>query len=117
MVTTGPSAYRALEAAQEMDGKAGVYNFRYVKPLDEDMLDMIASSYEAILTVEDGSLKGGLYGAVCEYLSGSGKNIVIEGIGIPNRFIPQGSQKEERHECGLDKDGICERIEEILSKF
>lgn len=117
VVTTGPSAYRALEAAQEMDGKAGVYNFRYVKPLDEDMLDMIASSYDAILTVEDGSLKGGLYGAVCEYLSGSGKNIVIEGIGIPDRFIPQGSQKEERHECGLDKDGICERIEEILSKF
>lgn len=113
IVATGPSVYRAMEAASGHDGKVGVYNFRFIKPLDTCMLDSIASEYEDIITVEDGSMAGGLYGAVCEYLAGKSR---VHGIGIPDRFIVQGRQSEERKECGLDKEGIERKIEEILTK-
>lgn len=117
VLTAGPLAYRALEAAESFGDKVGVYSFRFIKPLDTGMLEHIRTAYDAILTVEDGSLKGGLYGAVCEELSGNRDRIPVEGLGIPDRFIIQGSQKEERRECGLDKDGISMKIEEMLSKF
>lgn len=116
VITTGPSAYRALEAAEEFTGKVGVYNFRFLKPLDTGKLEEIGSRYNKIITVEDGCLKGGLYSAVCEYFAGRDNRPQIEGSGIPDRFIARGTQKEEWAECGIDTEGIQKRIKNILQK-
>lgn len=117
VVAAGPVVNRALEAAAGFDGRVGVYNFRFIKPLDTEMLDRIASTYKYILTVEDGSLKGGLYGGVCEYLSPKAAGRPVEGLGIPDRFIVQGRQNDERKECGIDTDGIRGKLEEIFRKL
>lgn len=116
VITTGPSAYRALEAAKEFPGQVGVYNFRFLKPLDTNMLDEIGSRYRNIVTVEDGCLMGGLYSAVCEHFASIGCRPSIEGAGIPDKFITRGTQKEERAECGIDCEGIQKRIKNILQK-
>ena len=119
-LTLGPMAYRALEAAKRFEEEGhpapAVYDLRYLKPLDTRLLDGIASRFEAVITVEDGSLKGGLYGAVCEYLAAQDRKVTVRGIGIPDRFIPQAPQDEERRECGLDAAGILAQLQKLAEK-
>ena len=114
VVAIGPCVHRALEAAGQFESRVGVYNFRFLKPLDTEMLDSIAKNYKKIITVEDGSLKGGLYGAVCEYLADKAPGVLVTGIGAPDRFITHDTQAAQRRECGIDAEGISEKIQEIL---
>lgn len=114
VVSCGPAAYEALRAAEEYAGKVGVYNFRFVKPLDCEALDGIAARYERIVTVEDGTLLGGLYGAVCEYVLARGYDIKVEGIGIPDRFISQARQTKQLADCGIDYEGIKKSLSKYL---
>lgn len=109
VLTLGPVASEALAAAEAFEKESGmsvaVYDVRYLKPIDTDILKAAAATGR-IITVEDGSVKGGLYSEVCERLAGEAPEVRIKGIGIPDRFILQGRQAEERAECGLDMDGI-----------
>jgi 1-deoxy-D-xylulose-5-phosphate synthase len=114
VVAIGPTVHRALEAAGQFEGRVGVYNFRFLKPLDTEMLDKIAKTYKKIITVEDGSLKGGLYGAVCEYLADKAPGVSVTGIGAPDQFIEHDTQAAQRRECGIDAEGISRKISEIL---
>ena len=114
VVSCGPAAYDALRAAEEYAGKVGVYNFRFIKPLDCEALDGIAARYERIVTVEDGTLLGGLYGAVCEYVLSRGYDIKVEGIGIPDRFISQARQIRQLADCGIDYEGIKKSLSKYL---
>ncbi|MBQ3722089.1 MAG: 1-deoxy-D-xylulose-5-phosphate synthase [Bacteroidales bacterium] len=120
VLTLGPLAYRALEAARQFEQEGhpapAVYDLRYLKPLDTALLDEIASRFGSILTVEDGSLKGGLYGAVCEFLAERDRKATVRGIGIPDRFIPQARQDEERRGCGLDSAGILAELQKLAEK-
>lgn len=113
IVAAGPVVNRALEAAGDFPGKVGVYNFRYIKPLDTEMLARIARTYKYIVTAEDGTLKGGLFGAVSEWAAGMPDAPVIEGVGIPDRFMLQDSQSAQRAECGLD----AESLKKVCKKF
>ncbi|MBP5488878.1 MAG: 1-deoxy-D-xylulose-5-phosphate synthase [Bacteroidales bacterium] len=114
VLAIGPSVHSALKAAEAFGDKVGVYNFRFLKPLDTDMLGKIAKSYKKIITVEDGSLKGGLYGAVCECLADKASGVSVTGIGAPDRFISHDTQAAQRKECGIDAEGISKKISEIL---
>ena len=120
ILTLGPFAGKAVEAAllcKEMHGfTPAVYNMRFLKPLDEGLLKEVGKRFHKIITVEDGSILGGLFGAVSEFFASSPEGITIEGIGIPDRFIPHASQKQQRASCGLDTEGICGRIEEMIKK-
>ena len=113
VIGTGPAVNRALEAAEGFGGKVGVYNFRFVKPLDTEMLEHIAKSCRRIVTVEDGAVKGGLFGAVSEYLAEHAPGVPVTPVGIDDRFVAQASQAEQRSECNLDKKGL----EKIFQKF
>ena len=112
----GPTVNRALEAAKDLNGRVAVFDLRFLKPLDEEILKE-AGRFKAILTVEDGSLKGGLFGAVSEYFASKADAPVIEGAGIPDRFISQDSQKGQREACGLDADSLRERLNGLLKNL
>lgn len=105
VICAGPVVYRALEAAEacrkEMGWSPSIYNIRYIKPVDVDLLEEICRKYRKIITVEDGTVIGGLYGAVCEYASSLDRPVTVQAVGIPDRYIGQASQKEQREECGL----------------
>lgn len=117
VLALGPVANRALEAAQrhKSDYWVGpsVYDMRFLKPLDQDIMEEV-SSYKAILTVEDGSLKGGLYGAVSEYFSARPDAPIIKGVGIPDKFVVQDTQKAQREECGLDTESLFDLLREMM---
>ena len=116
VLTIGPSAYAALEAAKAFPGKVGVYNFRFLKPIDEDALARIINRYRAIVTVEDGSVKGGLFGAVSEYVASHGGRLGVEGVGVPDRFITHARQSEQKCLCGMDVENLSKKIQKILEK-
>lgn len=116
IVAIGPVVGRAVEAARAFPGKVGVYNFRFLKPLDEELLRGIASRYRQLITVEDGSLKGGLYGAVCEFLQSEGLGTRVEGIGVPDMFVPQGRQADEMASCGIDAKGIEKSLKKVFEE-
>ena len=105
VICAGPSANRAMEAAAAIKEAKGwnpsVYNIRYIKPLDTELIDKICQSHQSIITVEDGTIIGGLRGAVAEYVSAKWPAIKVIPVGIPDRYISQGTQSELREECGL----------------
>ena len=124
VIAAGPSANRALEAAEEIRERTGwnptIYNIRYVKPVDEDLLNEAMSTHKAIVTIEDGCITGGLYGAVTEFTSRKSGPVPVIPIGIPDRYISQGTQDELREECGLTTGEIARTLmaerEKILKK-
>ncbi len=121
VIAAGPVANRAVEAAEDIRKKEGwnpaIYNIRYIKPLDGDLMKEVSEKYRAVVTVEDGSIIGGLYGAVAEYLSGAGSPMPVSAIAIPDRYLSQGTQKELREECGLTKDGIVKAVVKEFEKI
>lgn len=119
VIAVGPVVNRALEAVKMMEesgsdaAAVGVYDFRFIKPLDEEMLEYIAGRYETVLTVEDGCLKGGFFGAVTEYYASAGRSVRVAGIGVPDEFVPHSRQADQRKKCGMDAEGICRKILEL----
>ena len=117
VLALGPCACRAVEAAEKCLTETGlepsVYDMRFLKPLDTSILEEV-SSCRAILTVEDGALKGGLFGAVSEYFAGRPESPVIKGAGIPDRFIANAPQSAQREECGIDTDGILDLLVQMI---
>ncbi|MBR6731592.1 MAG: 1-deoxy-D-xylulose-5-phosphate synthase [Bacteroidales bacterium] len=116
VIAAGPSANRAVEAAEEMKQETGknpaIYNIRYIKPLDLGLLEEVSERFERIVTIEDGTVIGGLFGAVSEYFAGTGKTLPISPIAIEDRYLSQGTQNELREECNLTK----ERMKVIFEK-
>ena len=109
VLALGPVANRALEAARrhKIDywSCPAVYDMRWLKPLDTDILEEV-SRFKAIVTLEDGCLKGGLFGAVSEYFAARPDAPVIKGVGIPDRFIPQATRNQQLEDCGLDTESL-----------
>ena len=121
IIAAGPCVNRAIEAADKFRSAHGsgpsVYNARFIKPLDTEMVKEAFSRHDTIITVEDGCLKGGLFGAISEEAAGFGKQVRVVGIGIPDRFMAQGTQKELREECLMDSEGIYRTIESEMTKI
>ena len=116
----GPVVNTALAAARrhKTDYWVGpaVYDMRFLKPLDAEIMEE-AGKYKAIITVEDGSLKGGLFGAVCEYFAARENAPLVKGVGIPDRFMPQDTQKAQRAACGMDEESLFELILSMMKNI
>lgn len=114
VLTLGPLGNEAAKAIDELDekrqGKVGLYNMRFVKPLDTQLLDEISLKYKKIITVEDGVRIGGFGSAVLEYLSDKACHIPVIRMGIPDKFIEHGTPAELYRLTALDKDAIREIV-------
>ena len=78
----------------------------FVKPLDEEILHQVGKKYKRIITLEDGCITGGFGSAVLEFMADNGYAPRIKRLGIPDRFIAQGSVKELHRLCGIDEESI-----------
>ena len=90
------------------------YDIRFLKPLDEELLHEIFKNFRKIITVEDGTIIGGLGSAVLEFMADNNYKSNIKRLGIPDRFIEQGTITELHKECGYDTEGIIKTVKEIL---
>lgn len=112
IISIGHSGNDALSAAQALEEKnvsAAVYDMRFLKPLDTDLIDEIADrKFKKIITVEDGVRIGGLGSAVEEYLVQKHPEMAsrIKILGIPDRFVSHGTVDQLKHDCFIDAEAI-----------
>jgi 1-deoxy-D-xylulose-5-phosphate synthase len=93
----------------------GHYDMRFAKPLDEAMLHEVFSKYNKIITVEDGTVVGGIGAAILEFMAAHGYKAEIRILGIPDRIVEHGSQKELHKECHYDADAIAATAREMMN--
>ena len=102
----GIDALHAVQRAREAGIQAALYDMIFVKPLDEEILHQVGKKYKRIITLEDGCITGGFGSAVLEFMADNGYAPRIKRLGIPDRFIAQGSVKELHRLCGIDEESI-----------
>lgn len=115
VITLGPIGTTVAEAIRQAEAqKPGLsiahYDLRFLKPLDEMMLTIIAQRFQHIFTIEDGSRVGGMGSAVLEWMDDHGYSPEVIRLGLPDHFIEHGTVEELRQIVGLDTHSICERI-------
>ncbi len=84
------------------------YDLRFVKPLDEEMLHEVFKNYNKIITVEDGTIVGGMGSAILEFMAQHRYNAQVTMLGIPDKIIEHGSLKELHRECNFDAKAIAD---------
>ncbi len=112
--TPGISASRAVKALNKEGHSVAHYDMRFVKPLDEKLLHEIFQKFDKIITVEDGVIQGGFGSAVLEFMADHQYKAKIVRLGVPDRFIEQGTQEELTRECGYDQKGIFQSAIDLL---
>lgn len=103
---------QAIERTKDRS-KFAHYDMRYVKPLDEKLLLEIFKKFSKIITVEDGVKKGGFGSAVLEYAASLGYKGDIEILGIPDKFIEQGSVEQLQEISGINVEGLRKKLESM----
>lgn len=98
----------SLVAAEKLN--ASVANMRFVKPLDVELVKQLATSHDALVTVEEGCIMGGAGSAVAEALAAAGIVKPLLQLGLPDRFIDHGEVSHLLASCGLDAEGIAASI-------
>lgn len=106
---------QAMEVAEKIN--ATVVDMRFVKPIDEARIIEMAQSHTLIVTLEENAIQGGAGSAVAEVLNAHQKNTALLQLGLPDFFIPQGTQQEIMADLGLDAKGIEEKIQHFLKNL
>ncbi|MBQ6957702.1 MAG: 1-deoxy-D-xylulose-5-phosphate synthase [Bacteroidales bacterium] len=114
LLSIGAVGTMGAEAVERASREHGIevlhYDMRFLKPLDLAALEDACAKARHIITLEDGACTGGLYSAVAEYIAGHGLPCTLTGLGIPDRFIEQGTPAELYADCGYDVKGILSAI-------
>ncbi len=115
LLVFGTLLANAIEAAESLD--ATLVNMRFVKPLDEELLDTIAQQHRFLVTLEENVIMGGAGSAVNEYLHQRGHTLPILNLGLPDQFTQQGDVPTLLNLYGLDPSGILNSIKTALHQL
>ena len=115
VLSIGPIGNNVTRAIAELRDSVSVahYDMRFLKPLDESILDEVGRKFKRIITVENGVRNGGMGSAVTEWMSDHGYEPHIKRLGLPDRFVQHGKVSELQAIVGIDKDGIIKAIQEL----
>ena len=113
IIAVGTMANVALRATERTSKSVAVYDLRYIKPLDTEMLDHIGSRFSKVITIEDGAVRGGVGEAIAAYLSRQGYTPRVKNLGIGDTFVEHGKPTELYAECAYDEAALIETIETI----
>lgn len=110
----GNFAVEACTALKKSGVDAAHYDMRFVKPLDEKLLHEVFAKHSKVITVEDGTIVGGLGSAVLEFMADHGYQAEVKRLGIPDHWVEHGEQPELWKECGFDTDAIIATAKEMV---
>jgi len=120
VITIGPIGNTAAKAIDSLQGKdkpsVAHYDLRFLKPLDEELLNEIGRKFKRIITIEDGIRKGGMGTAVLEWMSEHDYTPIIHRLGLPDNFVEHGKVSELQAIVGIDQKGIQKAILEMSRK-
>ena len=117
ILSLGPIGNLVTEAISLLDLEhisVAHYDMRFLKPLDQKLLDKVFSRFDKVITVEDASTVGGLGSAVIEHMNDNNYKAKVLRLGIPDRFVEHGTQEELYHECGFDTTGIVAAAKSMI---
>jgi 1-deoxy-D-xylulose-5-phosphate synthase len=118
-LTIGPIG-KLMEGVVEAAATNGVsvahYDMRFLKPIDEDILREVGENFKYIVTLEDGTVKGGLGCAVAEYMAQNGYTPQMKVLGIPDSFIEHGTPEQLYRICAMDAENVLAAIMEFKKK-
>lgn len=115
VLSTGAIGNNVIAALNELENPENIahYDFPFIKPLDTNLLNKILTSFNHIITIEDGSKIGGLGSAVLEYATANSFTKKIEILGIPDTFIEHGTVIEQQHFCEIDVKSLVSLFSNI----
>lgn len=113
--TIGTNVREACESLHEQGIEVAHYDMIFLKPIDEEILQEVASRYRKIITVEEGTTSGGLGGAVAEWLTERGIAMQVVRMGVPDTFVDQGTVKQLHELCHLDAASIENQVKQLLN--
>ena len=120
IAAVGHTVIPALRAAQDLVSlgiNAAVVNARFVKPLDGNLFRDLLIKVPRLITVEDHVISGGFGSALVEFLADEGvTGVEVKRLGVPDRFIPHGTQDELKKICGFDKDAIAQAALQMMRR-
>lgn len=111
--TEGAKAIQSFEQ-QHPDVSIAHYDLRFLKPLDETLLQEVGEHFSRIVTLEDGVRMGGMGSAVLEWLDDHHFTPQVVRLGLPDEFVEHGMVSELRHIVGLDAESICATFNELM---
>lgn len=111
VLSFGPLGVEVQKAISDTTLSVAHYDMRFVKPLDEELLDEVGRKFKRIVTVEDGSREGGFGSAVLEWMSDHGYTPQMKRLGLPDRFVEHGTVAELQKITGIDAESIKKAVE------
>lgn len=118
ILTIGHPGNFAVQACKTLNAEGlrpAIYDMRFAKPLDEELLHEIANKFNKIITVEDGTIVGGFGSAVLEFMATNNYTPEVKMLGIPDRIVEHGKPEELHRECGYDALAITSTVREMIS--
>ena len=117
VLSIGPIGNNVTRAIAELSNSESVahYDMRFLKPLDETILNEVGRKFKRIITVENGVRNGGMGSAVMEWMSDHGYQPHIKRLGLPDKFVEHGSVCELQAIVGIDEESIKKAISEMLT--
>ncbi len=109
VLSIGPIGLTAKKVVEELNAEGysiALYDFRFVKPMDQELIHEIGSDFKKVITLENNVIKGGFGSAVMEALSENNYRTEVIRKGLPDRFIPHGTVEEQHQLCALDEENI-----------
>ena len=108
----GNNVTRAIEQLKNENKELSVahYDMRFLKPIDESILEEVGRNFKRVITVENGVIRGGLGSAVLEWMNDHGFAPRVQRLGLPDSFVEHGTVKELMHIVGIDEEGIKKAI-------
>ena len=106
----GNLAAEAINRVEKEGISVAHYDMRFLKPIDEEILHEVGRKFKRVITLENGTIKGGLGSAVLEFMADHGYQPHITRLGLPDEFIEHGSVPELCRLCGIDVESIVKEI-------
>ena len=113
VIGVGTMVNVAMRAAECTERSVAVYDIRYAKPLDTELIETIAEKFSRIITIEDGVLRGGVGEAIVAHLARKGYTPKVKTLGIDDLFVHHGKPAELYAECGYDEEALLKEINNI----
>ncbi|NDV69847.1 1-deoxy-D-xylulose-5-phosphate synthase [Dysgonomonas sp. 25] len=120
VLTIGPIgnvASKAISILEDQGYSIAQYDMIFLKPIDTELLKEVAENFTHVMTIENGTINGGLGSAVVEYFADNKYNhIDVTRVGLPDEFVTHGSISILNEICGIDMNGLAKRMTEVLEK-
>ncbi|MBR5102436.1 MAG: 1-deoxy-D-xylulose-5-phosphate synthase, partial [Muribaculaceae bacterium] len=115
--TIGTNVTKAIQTLESHGINAAHYNMLFLKPIDKDILSEVCANYPLIVTVEDGTTTGGLGSIVANWIATHSYSTRLLTLGVPDRFIKQGTVAQLQTICGIDPQSIAQKVLTTIKKM